>query len=31
MKFDAAEEAEIDELYEWFQQNPKLPKEIGEC
>ncbi|XP_053951154.1 alpha-tocopherol transfer protein-like [Anastrepha ludens] len=28
MKFDAAAEAEIDELYEWFQQNPKLPKEI---
>uniref|UniRef100_A0A0K8WFM8 Alpha-tocopherol transfer protein-like n=1 Tax=Bactrocera latifrons TaxID=174628 RepID=A0A0K8WFM8_BACLA len=28
MKFDEAEEAEIDELYEWFQQNPKLPKEI---
>ncbi|XP_054086526.1 alpha-tocopherol transfer protein-like isoform X2 [Zeugodacus cucurbitae] len=28
MKFGAAEEAEIDELYEWFQQNPKLPKEI---
>ncbi|XP_036339651.1 alpha-tocopherol transfer protein-like [Rhagoletis pomonella] len=28
MKFDAAAEAEIDELNEWFQQNPKLPKEI---
>lgn len=30
MKFNEAEEAKIDELYDWFRQNPKLPKEIGE-
>uniref|UniRef100_W8C8M2 Alpha-tocopherol transfer protein-like n=1 Tax=Ceratitis capitata TaxID=7213 RepID=W8C8M2_CERCA len=28
MKFNEAEEAKIDELYDWFRQNPKLPKEI---